>query len=109
MAKISTGLEPQGAIGRLLAEFGKLPGIGPKSAERIAHFLLGSADRSAMQHLIDALTDVKAHVHLCEQCFNLTEDTLCSICRDARRDGSILCVVEQPRDVAALERAGIYR
>lgn len=109
MAKTSTGLEPQGAIGRLLAELGKLPGIGPKSAERIAHFLLGSADRSAMQHLIDALSDVKAHVHPCEQCFNLTEEDRCSICRDARRDASILCVVEQPRDVATLERTGIYR
>lgn len=109
MGKTSTGLEPQGAIGRLLAELGKLPGIGPKSAERIAHYLLGSADRSTMQHLIDALADVKQHVHPCELCFNLTEDRLCSICRDARRDATILCVVEQPRDVATLERTGIYR
>ncbi len=109
MAKTTTGLEPQGAIGRLLAELGNLPGIGPKSAERIAHYLLGSADRSAMQHLIDALGDVKAHVHPCEQCFNLTEDDRCSICRDVRRDQTILCVVEQPKDVTTLERTGIFR
>jgi recombination protein RecR len=109
MAKIVTGLEPQGAIGRLLAELGKLPGIGPKSAERIAHFLLGAADRSNLQQLIEALTDVKAHVHPCRQCFNLTEDELCSICRDVRRDAAILCVVEQPKDVATLERTGIFR
>lgn len=109
MAKTTTGLEPQGAIGRLLAELGKLPGIGPKSAERIAHYLLGAADRSAMQRLIETLTDVKANVHPCEQCFNLTEDDRCSICRDVRRDQTILCVVEQPKDVATLERTGIYR
>jgi recombination protein RecR len=109
MAKTSTGLEPQGAIGRLLAELGKLPGIGPKSAERIAHFLLGSADRSAMQRLIDALAEVKSRVHPCEQCFNLTEEDRCAICSDVRRDQTILCVVEQPKDVATLERTGIYR
>jgi len=109
MAKSNAGLEPQGAIGRLLVELGKLPGIGPKSAERIAHYLLGSAERVVLQHLIDALADVKEHIHPCQQCYNLTEDELCSICRDARRDPAILCVVEQPKDVATLERTGIFR
>jgi recombination protein RecR len=109
MPKVASNIEPQGAIGRLLAELGKLPGIGPKSAERIAHYLLGGADRSPVQKLIDALSDVKEHVKPCRQCFNLTEGELCSICSDARRDQTILCVVEQPKDVATLERTGIYR
>lgn len=109
MPKTSTDIEPQGAIGRLLKELGRLPGIGPKSAERIAHFLLGSADRAVLQHLIGALNDVKDHIHPCRQCFNLTEDEVCSICRDARRDATILCVVEQPKDVTTLERTGIFR
>jgi recombination protein RecR len=104
-----SGLEPEGAIGRLLAELGRLPGIGPKSAERIAHFLLGSADRSVLRSLIGALGEVRDRIRPCRQCFNLTEDEICSICADVRRDGSILCVVEQPKDVATLERTGIFR
>lgn len=104
-----TGLEPQGAIGRLLAELGRLPGIGPKSAERIAHFLLGSSDRTVLEHLIGALNDVREHIRPCRRCYNLTEEETCSICNDARRDPTILCVVEQPKDVATLERTGIFR
>lgn len=109
MPKVTNGLDPQTAIGRLLAALGKLPGIGPKSAERIAHSLLGAADRDAMKKLIAALVEVNETIHPCRQCFNLTEDDLCPICRDARRDATILCVVEQPRDVATLERTGIFR
>ena len=108
MAKRSSPFEPQGAVGHLLAALGRLPGIGPKSAERIAHHLLGS-ERTQMRELIDALQDVQQRVHPCRQCYNLTEDELCPICRDVRRDASQLCVVEQPRDVATLERTGIYR
>jgi recombination protein RecR len=100
--------EPLGAIARLLVELNRLPGIGPKSAERIAHYLL-AADRSQVLALAEALRDVKDKIHPCRQCYNLAETELCSICQDARRDASILCVVEQPRDVLFLEKAGTFR
>ena len=100
--------EEGGAIGRLAQAFGKLPGIGPKSAERLTHYLL-AADRSEALELAEALRVVAEQVHPCRQCFNLTEGELCSICSDPRRDSALICVVEQPRDLAALERAGTYR
>ena len=100
--------QPTGAIGRLMEELGKLPGIGPKSSERITHFLLSSGTQDVLA-LADALRDIVQKVHPCRQCFNLTEDELCVICSDGKRDSSILCVVEQPRDLASLERAGAYR
>jgi recombination protein RecR len=102
------GVEASGAIARLIQEFGKLPGIGPKSAERLTHYLLG-ADRREALALADALRAIAERVRPCRQCFNLTEGDLCSICADPRRDGSLICVVEQPRDLAAMERAGTYR
>jgi recombination protein RecR len=102
------GVEPIGAVARLMQELGKLPGIGPKSAERITHYLLAAGPQEAAA-LAEALRDVVAKVHPCRQCFNLTEDDVCPVCRDARRDASLLCVVEQARDVATLERAGTYR
>jgi recombination protein RecR len=97
-----------GAIARLTEELSKLPGIGPKTAERLTHYLLG-ADRQEVLALAEALRAVKEIVHPCRQCFSLTEGDLCRLCADPRRDASIICVVEQPRDVAALERAGNYR
>jgi recombination protein RecR len=100
--------EEGGAITRLAEAFGRLPGIGPKSAERLTHYLLG-ADRSEALELAEALRAVAERVHPCRQCFNLTEGELCSICSDPRRDSSLICVVEQPRDLAALERAATYR
>jgi recombination protein RecR len=100
--------EQLGAIARLTGELGKLPGIGPKTAERLTHHLLG-ADRQQVLDLADALRAIKEQVGRCRQCCNLTEGDLCSICRDAKRDASLICVVEQPRDLAALERAGNYR
>jgi recombination protein RecR len=102
------GMESGGAIARLAQELGKLPGIGPKSAERLTHYLLG-AKRQEVTALAEALRGVLELVHQCRQCFNLTEGDLCSLCSDPRRDGSLICVVEQPRDLAALERAGSYR
>lgn len=101
-------MEPTRAIARLLEELGKLPGIGPKSAERITHYLL-STDAQDVLALADALRDIVQNVHPCRQCCNLTEGELCNICTDPKRDASILCVVEQPRDLSALERAGAYR
>ena len=100
--------EPQGAVARLMHELNKLPGIGPKSAERLTHFLL-AAERQEVLALAEALRDVKEKIHPCRQCFNLAENDLCAICADSRRDTSLICVVEQPKDVASLERASIFR
>jgi recombination protein RecR len=100
--------EAVGAIARLIQELTKLPGIGPKTAERLAHHLL-AADRSVALALADAIRGVTETVHPCRQCFNLTEGELCSLCTDPRREATTLCVVEQPRDLAALERVGTYR
>lgn len=97
----------QGAIGRLSQELGKLPGIGPKSAERLTHFLLG--DRETTVALTEALRTILDQVRRCRRCCNLTEGELCGLCADPRRDGTVVCVVEQPRDVAALERASVFR
>jgi recombination protein RecR len=92
----------------LIQELSKLPGIGPKSAERLTHYLL-AADRQQVMDLAEALRGIKERVRPCRQCYNLTEGELCSICADPRRDASIICVVEQVRDLAALERTGRYR
>jgi recombination protein RecR len=97
-----------GAIARLIQELSKLPGIGPKTAERLTHYLL-AAERREVLALADALRAVKESIRLCKRCHNLTEGELCGICTDPRRDATLLCVVEQPRDLAALERAGAYR
>jgi recombination protein RecR len=102
------GTETAGAIARLIQEFSKLPGIGPKTAERLTHHLL-AAERQEALALADAVRAIKDAVHACRQCYNLTEGDLCALCADPRRDPSVLCVVEQPRDLAALERAGTYR
>jgi recombination protein RecR len=102
------GTESSGVIGRLTQELSRLPGIGPKTAERLTHYLL-AADRKQVLSLAEALREIKDNVHPCRQCFNLTEGELCEVCRDPRRDTSLICVVEQPRDLAALERAGTYK
>jgi recombination protein RecR len=91
-----------------MQELGKLPGIGPKTAERLTHHLL-AADRGEVLALADALRSIKENVRRCRQCHYLTEGDLCSICSDARRDSTLICIVEQPRDLAALERTGTYR
>jgi recombination protein RecR len=100
--------EAVGVIGRLIAELNKLPGIGPKTAERLTHFLL-AAPRADVLALAEALRDVKEKIRRCDQCCNLTERQVCELCSDPRRDGSVICVVEQPRDLAALERSSSYR
>ena len=100
--------EPVGAVARLQDALTKLPGIGPKSAERIAHSLM-SGDRKTAVGLAEALREVVEKVRPCRECFNLTEGDLCPVCRDQRRDGGLICVVEAPRDVAVFERAGSYR
>jgi recombination protein RecR len=91
-----------------MRELGKLPGVGPKTAERLTHHLL-TAKRSEVTALADALRAIKDKIHPCRQCCHLTEGDLCELCADPRRDASLICVVEQPRDLAALERSGGYR
>ena len=102
------GSEPVGAIACLMHELGKLPGIGPKTAERLTHHLLARS-RAEVLALADALRAVKDNIRPCRECCNLTEGDLCALCSDPRRDASLVCVVEQPRDVTALERSGSYR
>jgi recombination protein RecR len=94
-------------VTRLIDEFGKLPGIGPKSAERLADYILRASEEEAMA-LARAIRDVKQNVVRCKTCYNLAEGQECEICRNPRRDRSIICVVEQPRDVISLERAATY-
>lgn len=96
------------AIARLLEELERLPGIGPKSAQRLAFHILKSDDASA-QRLADAILEVKRTVHFCLRCFNLAQDDLCEICADPRRDTSTICVVEEPRDLVAIERTGEFQ
>jgi recombination protein RecR len=100
--------EPKGAIARLAQQLNKLPGIGPKSAERLTHYLLAAGSQQVLA-LAEALRDIKEKIHPCRQCFNLTEGELCSLCTDPKRDATIICVVEQPRDLTSLERAATYR
>jgi recombination protein RecR len=102
------GSEPVGAIATLTHQLGKLPGIGPKTAERLTHFLL-AADAKQVLALADALRAVKEKVRRCAQCCALSEGELCELCSDPRRDPTLICVVEQPRDLAALERSGTYK
>lgn len=92
----------------LVDELGRLPGIGPKSAQRIAFHLLKVADEDA-RRLADAIVAVKERVSLCTRCFNVAEGGLCAICTDTRRDGTVLCVVEDPRDIVALEKTQEFR
>jgi len=93
----------EGVVQDLIDELGRLPGVGPKSAQRIAFHLL-QADEADVKRLVAALTEVKARVRFCEVCGNVAEDTRCRICRDPRRDVSVICVVEESKDVVAIER-----
>jgi recombination protein RecR len=93
------------SLNKLIEEFGKLPGIGPKSAERLAFYLLKATPAEAMK-LADAIRDLKEKIKRCEICYNLSEQSVCQICSDPRRDKSIICVVEQPKDVVSLEKTG---
>ncbi|MDA2960103.1 MAG: recombination mediator RecR [Actinomycetota bacterium] len=91
----------------LIDELGRLPGVGPKSAQRIAFHLLKLPEADA-ERLAAAIRDAKARVRFCDRCFNVAESTLCPICADDRRDASMLCVVEESRDIVALERTGEF-
>ena len=93
----------EGAVQNLIDELGRLPGVGPKSAQRIAFHIL-NADAADMARLANAISTVKTSVSFCEECGNVSETKLCTICRDERRDPSVLCVVEESKDVVAIER-----
>ncbi|HBG28376.1 MAG: recombination protein RecR [Planctomycetes bacterium GWF2_41_51] len=96
------------SLNRLIDELGKLPGIGPKTAERLAFYIL-KAEKNEALLLADAITKLKSSVRQCKLCHNLSESELCSVCTDTRRDKSIICVVEQFKDLIALEKTGLCK
>ncbi len=98
----------EGAVQDLIDELGRLPGVGPKSAQRIAFHLL-QADPADVERLAHALSEVKARVRFCAVCFNVAEGERCRICADPRRDDTSICVVEEPKDVVAIERTREFR
>jgi recombination protein RecR len=98
----------EGAIQDLIDELGRLPGVGPKSAQRIAFHVL-SADPADVNRLATALRKVKELVRFCTTCFNVAESEQCRVCRDVRRTNEVICVVEEPKDVVAIERTGEFR
>jgi recombination protein RecR len=102
------GLAYPKAVDRLIAEFAKLPGIGRRTAERLAFYILKSDEPTALS-LAQAVIDVKKTVHHCEVCFNLADTAMCDICSDETRDRRVVLVIEQPKDLIALEQTGMFR
>ena len=96
------------ALQKLIDELGKLPGVGPKSAQRIAFHLIKIPEQDALS-LSDAIQQAKQKVRFCETCFNMSDEAICEICSDSQRDSSLVCVVEEPRDIVALERTREYK
>ncbi len=97
-----------GPVQDLIDELGRLPGIGPKSAQRVAFHLLKASKEDAAR-LASAITEVKERIAFCQRCFNIAEGDECGICADAKRDATVLCVVEEPRDIVAVERTQEFR
>ncbi|GAA0319067.1 recombination mediator RecR [Kineococcus aurantiacus] len=98
----------EGVVQDLIDELGRLPGVGPKSAQRIAFHLL-AADAADVRRLADVLTEVKSRVRFCRVCGNVAQEELCRVCRDPRRDPSVICVVEESKDVVAIEKTREFR
>ena len=98
----------EGVVQELIDELGRLPGVGPKSAQRIAFYLL-QAEADQPRRLAQVLLEVQERVRFCEICFNVTEEIRCNICRDARRNQTLICVVEESKDVQAIERTREFR
>ena len=96
------------ALQKLIDELGKLPGVGPKSAQRIAFHLIKIPEQEALS-LAVAIQQAKQKVRFCETCFNMSDEAICEICSDSQRDSSLVCVVEEPRDIVALERTREYK
>jgi recombination protein RecR len=103
---VASSVLPQ-TVERLINEFARLPGIGPKSASRLTFYLLRASGDQALE-LAQALQDLKEHTRFCSVCFNITEQDPCLICQDEARDEQLLCVVEEPLDVLAIERSRAY-
>src|SRR3990172_8888053 len=95
-------------LAKLVGELEKLPGIGPKSAQRLAFYILRATEEEA-RLLSDAIVDVKEHITLCKICFNFTDQETCEVCRDPKRDRSVICVVAEPRDLVAMDKTNEYR
>ncbi len=98
----------EGSVQDLIDELGRLPGVGPKSAQRIAFHVL-AADPADVRRLAELLTEVKARVRFCEVCGNVAQEERCRVCRDPRRSDEVICVVEEPKDVVAIERTREFR
>lgn len=96
------------SLEKLIEEFRKMPSVGVKSAERMAYYILGLDDEGT-KSLVDAINNAHTNIHTCAVCHNLTEDEKCSICNNPKRDPSVICVVENPRDVTAFERTHEYK
>lgn len=96
------------SVDRLIKELARLPGIGPRSAQRLAFHILRQPPEQVLP-LAEAIVEVKERIGFCRRCFNLAEGELCTVCADARRDGSVICVVEQPGDIVPIERTGEFR
>ena len=96
------------SVVRLIEEFSRLPSIGPKTASRLTYFLLRAPSEQS-QSLADALTDLRTRTRYCSICYNITEDDPCPVCADEERDASLVCLVEEPLDVLAIERTGAYQ
>ena len=95
------------ALQKLLDELERLPGIGAKSAQRIAYWMMNTESATVLR-LAEAITEVKSTVHFCSRCFNYAEGDMCEICQSPQRDAGVICVVSEPRDIAAIERTGVY-
>ena len=95
------------ALQKLLDELERLPGIGPKSAQRIAYWMLNT-DKATVVRLAEAIVEVKESVHFCSRCFNYAEDDLCEICQSLKRDSGVICVVSEPRDIPPIERTSVF-
>jgi recombination protein RecR len=108
LSKEEPAVPANDAIGKLVQEFSKLPGIGPKSAQRITFHLLRSPEEKTRE-LAEALVSLKQRVNLCSICCNVTESDPCPICRNSQRDSATVCIVEQPQDILAIEHTGSYK
>ena len=108
MARWSSESHPFGpAVANLVDQFSNLPGVGNRTAERLAHHILACHETEALA-LADAIREVKTSIRACDECFNLTETDICRICSSRQRNKQVICIVEQPRDVIALEASGMY-
>ncbi len=97
-----------GPVSRLITELARLPGIGPKSAQRLAYYLLRATEQDA-RDLAEAITSLKTTTRLCSVCFNIADSEKCPVCSSGSREDNIICVVEQPQDILALEHVGVYK